>query len=198
MSRNYIIILFNKRASAYPYLLGIFDMDMNLVRSFEITDPYKELGIVVHGKNIVLIPDGCEYATEISYKGEFVHLYEFIEDDYFTIYDTTMNNTRKFGEYKYYITNNKNKVPKEGGYTDKAFLIKEDASGNKTVLYDASKHHRLRAIALVFAIIMMIITIASGIFYKMTKETPYTDNRKKSELISKLYKYLEYIYEGKF
>lgn len=174
VSEDRIIIVVEESILNDHWTLAIFDKKGNLLNTFKLYAKLRTCGILMHGDNIVLFPDGTiQYATELTQEGEFVCFYKVTEhpdglED--IMYDAIFDSSRKQGSDIYYMSGN--------GKTECSFdanapyLVKRDRNGNIRILYDNFKNHRRNMIMfkLLFGGIALFIII---VFYLIFKKEGY-------------------------
>ncbi|MGX8774015.1 MAG: hypothetical protein ACSW8G_03040 [Bacillota bacterium] len=157
--------------------LGIFDNNFRLISSFEMTDfPGRTSGIAIHGDNVVLFPGDAQFATEITTDGEYVCMYKVSNKDSGTAMHLTTRTIEKVGNDTYYVNSRKEMPGGDWGSFDEPYLIKENAAGEKTILFDSHKWYE-KGLLRFFSIFGLFLALwAVGAYFQHVK--PYRKKMK--------------------
>ena len=158
VSEDRIVIVFS------DWTIGIFDKGMNLKGSFDQGFPETICGVMIHNDNIVLFHTRNDYATEINQEGEFVALYWAPRENARHIDDYAFSSLRKTSKDSYYMAYDIRSDPEQesANHNGAPYLIREDETGKKEVLYDSYICHKRRLVKLV--ILSVIFLFSVGLF----------------------------------
>ena len=158
VSDNYFAVAF------YGNQLKVFDHNMNTIEAFKlkIMAPARSCGVLWNNKNIVLIPDYTDYATEVTLKGEFVCMYRIPKEAQQPLSEIAYNNIRENGDCRYAISSTDKSMPVQMSGSDGDYLIEENPDGSLAVLYDVSVQQRKKVSIIIFCVISFIAICIIG------------------------------------